>query len=173
MTVQGQEVVLRQSETIYLKWTPRQKRANYWLVDYEIVGIKIDVRAGGNMIVFDSFDKNPAAKNASIDFYKTLLNAKLSLKVIKHPIDGIKVTEVQGVGNLLNRLPPDNPQAKPLLEQRFEKGEFECPIPPDRSLLSPQRGRIQKGKLELFRHFERDAHRQIRIDLYIQAKPHR
>jgi hypothetical protein len=118
ITVHGQEVVQRHSETLYLKWTPRQKGVDYWLVDYEIVGVKIDVRFGGNEIVYDSFEKNQVL---STDLGKGLLNTRHRLKIINDPIDGMKVTEVEDLGAPANKQPAGNQQAKPRLEQRFAK----------------------------------------------------
>jgi len=125
MKVQGQEVTQTQKQTFWVKWTPKKKEANGWEVEYEIVGVKMDIEIGGNRISYDSFAKEPPPQNPLTDFFKQLLNSKFTLKVANDPKEGIKVVDVtEGLDAFVNKLAAANDQLKPLLKSILNKEAF-------------------------------------------------
>jgi len=126
MKVQGMEVVQKQSQTFFVQWTPKTKKDkdNCWKVEYEIVGVKMDIQIGGNNIAYDSTDvKNPAPQNPLTDFFKALVGSKFTFTVCEDSKEGIKVTDIDDAerAKFVNKLAAANEQLKPLLESILNK----------------------------------------------------
>jgi Family of unknown function (DUF6263) len=122
MKVQGMEVVQKQSQTFFVKWTPKSKEKDCWKVEYEIVGVKMDIQIGGNNIAYDSTaSKEQTPQNPLTDFFKALVGSKFTFTVCSDPKEGIRVTDVEGLPQFVNKLAAANEQLKPLLEQILNK----------------------------------------------------
>jgi hypothetical protein len=121
MKVQGMEVQQTQKQTFFVKWTPQKKEGKTWKVDYEIVGVKMDITIGGNQISYDSTTKDVAPQNPLTDFFKALVGSKFVLTVTQDDKEGIKVTDVEGVDTFVTKLSASNAQLKPLLTSIMNK----------------------------------------------------
>jgi len=118
MKVQGMEVVQTQKQTFYVQWTPKEKKdANTWIVDYKIVGVKMDIQIGGNSITYDSTAKDQQPDNPLTQFFKALVGAEFKMTVKRDDKKGIYVESVEGVPQFVAKLAQANEQLKPLLEQ--------------------------------------------------------
>jgi len=121
MTVQAMKVQQKQSQTFWVKWTPKKKEGNTWQVDYEIVGVKMNIQIGGNSIDYDSFAKEQQPQNPLTDFFKALVGSKFTFTIVNDPKEGIKVTDVEGLQGFVSKLASTNEQLKPLLETILSK----------------------------------------------------
>jgi hypothetical protein len=122
MKVQGMEVIQVQKQTFYVKWTPSagKKEGKTQKIDYEIIGVKMDIQIGGNNISYDSTAKEPPPANPLTDFFKALVGSKFVLTVVDDK-DGIKVTDVEGLDAFVNKLSQANSQLAPLLKSILDK----------------------------------------------------
>ncbi|HZT82512.1 MAG TPA: DUF6263 family protein [Gemmataceae bacterium] len=113
MKVMGSDVVQNQKQTFYFSWTPEKQEADgSWVIQQEILGVKMDIDIGGSKISYDSTKTdNPA--NPLGEFFKALIGSKFTLTVDKNN----KVTKVEGRKEFLDKLAAANPQMKPLLDQ--------------------------------------------------------
>ena len=113
MKVMGQEVKQTQEQTFYIKWTGLDptKEGNY-VVQQQIVGVKMKIDIGGVQINYDSADDKQAT-NPMTDFFKKLLEADLKLTVEKGTM---KVLDISGHDELVKKLGVTNPQMEPLLK---------------------------------------------------------
>jgi hypothetical protein len=112
MKVQGMDVKQTQNQTFYLKWTTLKNEKETWLVEQEIIGVKMDIQIGGNQISYDSTAKDQPA-NPLTDFFKALIGAKFKLTVNKK---SMKVEKIEGRAEFVKNLAKANEQLKPLLE---------------------------------------------------------
>src|SRR5438270_10577491 len=103
LNVQGVAVTNKQTQTFYVKLTPRRKLDNGWEVDYEIVGIKMDLTIGDNNIIYDSQSDDPGRQDPLFEFCRGLLNSKLTLKLVVNPHDGLKAETVAGLEAMLDK----------------------------------------------------------------------
>src|SRR6267378_3344146 len=81
LNVQGVSVANKQSQTFLVKLTPRRKLDNGWEVDYEIVGIRMELIIGDNKFIYDSQSDDPNQQDPLFDFCRGLLKSKLTLKL--------------------------------------------------------------------------------------------
>jgi hypothetical protein len=115
MKVMGQDVQQTQEQTFYIKWTPAKdldKQGNY-VVEQQVVAIKMKIDIGGNKIAFDS--TLPAAKqpkNPMTDFFKALMDQKLTFTITPAMV----VTEIGGREAFIKSLSETNPAIKTLLD---------------------------------------------------------
>ncbi len=111
MKVMGMDVTQKQKQTFYFKWTPLEQKDKDWIVEQEIIGVKMEIQIGGNTINYDS--TNPAtANNPLADFFKALVGSKFKLTIGPD----MHVTKVEGRKEFLDKLISANQQMKPLLE---------------------------------------------------------
>jgi len=111
MKVMGMDVAQKQKQTFYFKWTPLEQKDKDWIVEQEIIGVKMEIQIGGNTINYDS--TNPAtANNPLADFFKALVGSKFKLTIGPD----MKVSKVEGRKEFLDKLVNANQQMKPLLE---------------------------------------------------------
>jgi hypothetical protein len=118
MKVQGMEVIQTQTQAFLVKWTPKSKEKdkNIWTVEFEIVGVKMNIEIGGNNIKYDSTSTDPLPENPLTQFFKTLIGAKFTYTIEKDEKEGMKVTKVTGVPGFVGKLAAANEQLKGLLE---------------------------------------------------------
>ncbi len=111
MTVQGQKVTQKQSQTFMILWTPKEKKDGNYVVTQQIKGVKMAIDIGGNKIDYDSTKKNP--KNPMTDFFDKLMDDKQILTF--HISPDLKVTKIEGRDEFVKNLSDINPQMKSLL----------------------------------------------------------
>jgi hypothetical protein len=111
MTVQGQKVTQKQSQTFMILWTPKEKKDGNYVVTQQIKGVKMAIDIGGNKIEYDSTKKNP--KNPMTDFFDKLMDDKQILTF--HISPALKVTKIEGREDFIKNLSDINPQMKNLL----------------------------------------------------------
>lgn len=112
MKVMGMDVNQKQKQTFYFKWTPLEDKGKEgWVIEQEIIGVKMEIQIGGNTISYDSTNQAPA-NNPLADFFKALVGSKFKLTVGPD----MKVTKVEGRKEFLDKLVAANQQMKPLLE---------------------------------------------------------
>jgi hypothetical protein len=119
MKVMGQDVKQNQKQTFYIKWTPedKDKDGNY-VVQQEVVGVKMNIDIGGNTISFDSTtDPAKQPKNPMTDFFNALMKQKL--KFVISP--ALKVEKVEGRDEFIKALSETNPAIKTLLDTIMSK----------------------------------------------------
>ncbi|HYV36808.1 MAG TPA: DUF6263 family protein [Gemmataceae bacterium] len=126
MKVQGQTVEQKQLQTFWVKWTPKEKvdGGKGWKVEYEIIGVKMNIEIGGNPISYDYFSKDPQPANPLSDFFKALVGSKFTLTVMKDDKGGINVTKVEGIEAFVSKLTAANEQLKPLLKTILSEESF-------------------------------------------------
>jgi hypothetical protein len=111
MTVQGQKVTQKQSQTFMILWTPKDMKDGNYVVVQQIKGVKMKIDIGGNNIEYDSTKKNP--KNPMTDFFEKLMDDKQSLTF--HISPDLKVKKIEGREEFIKNLSDINPQMKNLL----------------------------------------------------------
>jgi hypothetical protein len=112
MTVQGQKVIQKQKQTFVIKWTPKDKAGDNFVVEQRIVGVDMKIDIGGNTISYDSRQKNP--KNPMTDFFEALMkpDAVLTFKIKPD----LTVDSIDGRDKFVNNLININPQMQGLLK---------------------------------------------------------
>jgi len=117
MKVMGQEISQKQKQTFLIKWEALDKdsKGNY-VVNQEIVGLKMTIDIGGNTITYDSTAENQP-QNPMTDFFKALLNLKLKLTISPK----LKVVDVENQDKFIADLAKTNPQMEPLLKSILSK----------------------------------------------------
>jgi len=110
MKVMGMNVEQIQNQTFYIQWIPQPKDdQGNWVVIQKIIGVKMDIDIGGNMISYDS--AVPAQpQNPMTDFFKALLDLSLTFTVDKD----LKVIKIDGNEKFSEELSKTNPQMEPL-----------------------------------------------------------
>jgi hypothetical protein len=115
MKVMGQDVQQKQEQTFYIKWTPAEKpdKDGNFVVEQQVVSIKMNIDIGGNKIEFNSTVPGAKqAKNPMTDFFRSLMDQKL--KFIISP--DMKVKEIEGRTEFIKSLSDTNPAIKTLLD---------------------------------------------------------
>jgi hypothetical protein len=112
MKVMGSDVVQNQNQTFYFKITPIEQQKDNWVLEEEIVGVKMSIDIGGTKVDYDS-TKEGAAANPLGDFFKALLGSKFRITLDKDN----KVIKVEGRDDFLNKLTKANPQMDKLLKE--------------------------------------------------------
>jgi len=118
MKVQSMEVVQDQTQTFVVKWTPKPKKGDDWVVQQEIIAVKMNIKIGGNEIAFDSKDEK-APSNPLTDFFKTLVSSGKFTLIIDSKT--LKVKDVEGVKEFVDKLSQTNEQLKELLKNILSK----------------------------------------------------
>jgi len=112
MKVMGMNVEQIQNQIFYIQWIPQpQDDKGNWVVIQRIIGVKMDINIGSNMISYDS--AIPAQpENPMTDFFKALLDLSLTFTVDKH----LKVIKIDGNEKFSEELSKTNPQMESLLK---------------------------------------------------------
>jgi hypothetical protein len=116
ITVMGMNITQNQDQTFYFSWTPEkfEEKDKTWTIKQKIIGLKMNIQIGGNPVTFDS-TKDSTTANPLTDFFKALVDSEFTLTVQTAP--ELKVTNVAGHKEFLDKLIKTNQQLKPLLEQ--------------------------------------------------------
>jgi hypothetical protein len=119
MKVMGQDVKQEQEQTFYVEWTPKDKdKDGNYVVEQQVVGVKMNIDIGGNKIAFDSTvpaDKQP--KNPMTDFFNALMKQKLTF----HISPSMEVKSIDGREEFIKNLSETNPAIKTLLDTIMSK----------------------------------------------------
>jgi hypothetical protein len=114
MKVMGMDVSQNQSQTFIFSWTPKDKdKDGNWVIEQEILAVKMDIEIAGNKIPFDSTKDTAATGNPLADFFKALVGSKFKLTIAPD----MKVTKIEGRDEFIKKLINTNPQMEPLLKQ--------------------------------------------------------
>lgn len=111
MKVMGMGVQQKQKQTIYVEWTPLEKKDNNWVVKQKIIGVDMSIDIGGNKISYNSLADNQP-NNPMSDFFKALLSMELTLTISPD----LKVSKIDGRDEFVRKLGNTNPQMEPLLK---------------------------------------------------------
>jgi hypothetical protein len=114
MTVMGNKVSQKQTQTFYFKWTFVDEKDGKWTIKQKIEGVKMDIDIGNQKITYDSQKDATATNNPLAEFFKALVNAEFTFTL---DTKTMKVEDVKGRKEFLDALVKTNPQMKPLLEQ--------------------------------------------------------
>jgi uncharacterized protein DUF6263 len=113
MKVMNSDVTQKQSQTFWFSWTPTgQDKDGNWTIKQKIDGVKMKIEIGGTPIEYDS-TKDQTGSNPLSDFFKQLVGSEFTLTVDKD----LKVKDVAGRKEFIDKLAAANPQMKPLLDQ--------------------------------------------------------
>jgi hypothetical protein len=116
MTVQGMEVKQNQSQTFFLEWEPEKNETDAWTVKQKIVGVKMNINIGGNVINYDSTAENQPP-NPLTEFFQALKDAQFTLTISKKADDYMKITKIGGRQEFIDKLVKTNQQLDTLLKQ--------------------------------------------------------
>jgi len=111
LKVQGQGVDQKQDQTFVLKWTPKEKSGEDYVVQQEIVAVIMNIDIAGNKVTYDSKAGNQP-KNPMTEFFQALVGSTLTLTVDKD----LNVKKVEGAEKLIEKLSQGNKQLEPLLK---------------------------------------------------------
>jgi hypothetical protein len=113
MKVAGQDVRQQQKQTFYIKWKPLPMKDKDFVVEQQVVAIKMNIDIGGNKIAFDStVPAAKQAKNPMTDFFNALMNQKLKFTISPT----MEVKEIEGRTEFIKSLSDTNPAIKTLLD---------------------------------------------------------
>ncbi len=141
MKVQQMSVNQKQSQTFYIKWTPKKKEKDNYVVEQKIIGVTMDIEIGGNKISYDSRLKDQPA-NPLTDFFKALVGSEFTLTIDPKTM---KVIDVKGRKEFIDSLSKANPQLKPLLEAILSEDALKQMADPVFSAI-PEGGVVPKDK---------------------------
>jgi Family of unknown function (DUF6263) len=114
MKVMGMEVTQNQTQKFVFSWNPiEQDKDKNWVIEQEIVAVKMDIEIGGNKIQYDSTKDQAGAGNPLADFFKALIGSKFKLTISPQ----MKVIKIEGRDEFINKLTKANPQMEGLLKQ--------------------------------------------------------
>lgn len=111
LKVMNQDVKQTQKQTFIIEWTPKPMDKDNWVVEQQIVGVKLNIDIGGNKIDYDStLTNNP--KNPMTDFFEQLTRQKLTYHIDSKKLE---VAKIEGRDDFIKGLSEINPQMKSLL----------------------------------------------------------
>jgi hypothetical protein len=148
MKVQGMEVTQTQEQTFWVEWTPTEKISdNKWKVDYKIIGVKMSIQIGGNIISYDSNTKESQPQNPLTDFFKALVGSKFRLTVTNDPKEGIRVVDVEkeDIDDFVKKLASTNEQLRPLLKNILGKDALKQMANPTFAAFPPKDKEFKDG----------------------------
>jgi len=138
MNVMNNEVKQKQTQTFYFKWTPLDDPKDGKVkIKQEITGVKMDIDIGNQKITYDSNDQN--AKNQAhplSEFFKALVGSEFTLTL---DTKTMKVEDIEGRDQFVEKLTKANAQMKPLLEQILSKDAL-------KQMADPTFGVIKNGE---------------------------
>jgi hypothetical protein len=140
MTVMNNDVTQTQNQTFYFSWTPKSLKDDKWIIEQQILGVKMDIDIGGSPIKYDSTSQAANNNNPLSEFFKALVDAKFTLTIDPKTL---KITKIEGRDEFVKRLSDANKQMAPLLNQILsEKALIEMAAPT--FAVIPQ-GTVEKG----------------------------
>lgn len=140
MKVQGMDVIQKQKQTFYIKWTPQKADKGKWVVKQRIVGVKMSIDIGGNKIDYDSTVPQP--NNPMTDFFKAL--QKLDLTFTINQAD-MKIEKIEGNKEFITELGKTNPQMEPLLKSILSEDALKKMAEPTLFAFPPDGKLTKKG----------------------------
>ncbi len=135
--VMGLDVVQKQKQTFYFKWTPEeQDKDGNWKIKQEIEGIKMNIDIAGNPVSFDSTQENPpgGANTALSEFFKALKGSSFTLTFNTKTL---KVDKVEGRKEFIDKLATANQQLQPLLTKILSDDALRQMADPTFGILPP------------------------------------
>jgi hypothetical protein len=112
MKIMGQDITQTQEQSFLVQWTPKDRlRDGSFVVDHQIVGVKITIDIGGNKIEYDSTQPSQA-KSPMVDFFTQLMKCKLTFTLSPD----LRVKKIEGREKFLEALTELNPQMQALLK---------------------------------------------------------
>jgi Family of unknown function (DUF6263) len=135
--VMGLDVVQKQDQTFYFKWTPEElDKDGNWKITQEIEGIKMKIDIAGNPVSFDSTQENPpgGANTALSEFFKALKGSKFTLTFSTKTL---KVEKVDGRKEFVDKLATANQQLQPLLSKILSEDALRQMADPTFGILPP------------------------------------
>jgi hypothetical protein len=114
MTVMNNDVTQTQEQTFYFSWTPKSLKDDKWIIEQQILGVKMNIDIGGSPIKYDSTSQAANNNNPLSEFFKALVDAKFTLTIDPKTL---KITKIEGREEFLKRLSDANKQMAPLLNQ--------------------------------------------------------
>jgi hypothetical protein len=116
MTVMGNKVNQKQTQTFYFSWTPEKQDGDTWVIKQKIEGVAMEIDIGGNKINYDS-TKDAAANNPLGEFFKALVGSEFKITISMPKDKDITITKIEGRDEFLKKLSTANPQMQPLLDK--------------------------------------------------------
>jgi len=119
LTVMNNPVKQTQEQTFFFKWTLTEVNAEKKeaTLKQEIIGVKVSIDIGGSKTNYDSTSTDAATANPLSDFFKALQGSEFTLVLDTTPGAPVKIKEIKGAKEFVEKLSKTNPQLKPLLEQ--------------------------------------------------------
>ncbi|HEV3115978.1 MAG TPA: DUF6263 family protein [Gemmataceae bacterium] len=112
MKVMGMDVTQNQTQSFTFGWTPQeQDKDKNWIIEQEIVAVKMDIEIAGQKIPYDSTKDTAGTTNPLADFFKALVGSKFKLTVTPD----FKIKSIEGRKEFIDKLVKANPQMEPLL----------------------------------------------------------
>jgi hypothetical protein len=112
MKVMGMDVTQNQTQAFTFGWTPlEQDKDKNWVVEQEILAVKMDIEIAGQKIPYDSTKDTAGTTNPLADFFKALVGSKFKLTVTPD----FKIKSIEGRKEFIDKLVKANPQMEPLL----------------------------------------------------------
>ena len=112
MKVMGMDVTQNQTQSFTFGWMPlEQDKDKNWIVEQEIVAVKMDIEIAGQKIPYDSTKDTAGTTNPLADFFKALVGSKFKLTVTPD----FKIKSIEGRKEFIDKLVKANPQMEPLL----------------------------------------------------------
>jgi Family of unknown function (DUF6263) len=134
MEVMNNKVTQKQEQTFYFKWTPQKQDGDNWEIEQEILGVKMDIDIGGSPIKYDSTSQAAAnTSNPLSEFFKALVGSKFTITLNTKTL---KVTNIQGRKEFVDKLVAANKQMQPLLEKILSEDALKQMADPTFSVVS-------------------------------------
>jgi hypothetical protein len=144
MKVMNNDVTQTQTQTFYFSWTPQELLPDgKWKLEQKILGVKMDIDIGGQPIKYDSTSPAAAgnASNPLGEFFKALVGSSFTVTVDPKTL---KITEVKGRDEFVNKLANANKQMKPLLDRILSEDALREMAEPTFAVVSNTP--VEKGK---------------------------
>ena len=134
--VMGLDVVQKQEQTFFFKFTPMNKEGDTWLIKQEIEGVIMKIDIAGNPVSFDSTQENPASggNTALSEFFKAVKGGSFTLHLNTKTM---KVDKVEGRQVFLAKLSTANQQLEPLLSKILSEDALRQMADPTFGVLPP------------------------------------
>jgi hypothetical protein len=142
MKVMNNDVTQKQEQTFYFSWTPLQEEGGKWIIEQKILGVKMDIDIGGSPIKYDS--TSAASNNTSnplSEFFKALVGSTFKLTLDPKTL---KITNIEGRKEFVNKLVAANKQMQPLLEKILSEDALREMAEPTFAVVTSDA--VEKGK---------------------------
>jgi hypothetical protein len=133
MTISGQKISQKQSQTFYFSWTPLKydKDKKTWKIRQKIEAVKLEIEIGGQKIPYDS-TKEQGQNNPLAEFFRQLVDSEFTFTVNK----SMKIVgTIGGKEKFMEKLVKVNSQMEPLLKQILNDEAFKQMADPTFSAL--------------------------------------